>query len=101
MNKFDIEQTNFLKDRTFNKGLNPTFEVEGKTYVVKVNEVLSPMPKEFSEAKGIATSDYQTYLEKTWLDELKAKFNKQAINHNETLFEYEDKQVNAILNKIT
>ena len=84
MNKFDIEQTNFLKDRTFNKGLNPTFEVEGKTYVVKVNEVLSPMPKEFSEAKGIATSDYQTYLEKTWLDELKAKYPIKI--NNEVLY---------------
>ena len=84
MNKFDIEQTNFLKDRTFNKGLNPTFEFEGKTYVVKVNEVLSPMPKEFSEAKGIATSDYQTYLEKTWLDELKAKYPIKI--NNEVLY---------------
>jgi len=73
MNKFDIEQTNFLKDRTFNKGVNPTFEFEGKFYVVKVVDVLNPMSKEFSEAKGIATSDYQTYLEKTWLEELKVK----------------------------
>jgi peptidyl-prolyl cis-trans isomerase SurA len=84
MNKFDLEQTNFLKDRTFNKGVNPAFEFEGKTYVVKVNEVLSPMPKEFSEAKGIATSDYQTYLEKTWLDELKAKYPIKI--NNEVLY---------------
>jgi peptidyl-prolyl cis-trans isomerase SurA len=84
MNKFDLEQTNFLKDRTFNKGVNPAFEFEGKMYVVKVNEVLSPMPKEFNEAKGIATSDYQTYLEKTWLDELKAKYPIKI--NNEVLY---------------
>jgi len=84
MNKFDLEQTNFLKDRTFNKGVNPAFEFEGKMYVVKVNEVLSPMPKEFTEAKGIATSDYQTYLEKTWLDELKAKYPIKI--NNEVLY---------------
>ena len=84
MNKFDLDQTNFLKDKTFNKGVNPAFEFEGKIYVVKVNEVLSPMPKEFSEAKGIATSDYQTYLEKTWLDELKAKYPIKI--NNEVLY---------------
>jgi peptidyl-prolyl cis-trans isomerase SurA len=84
MNKFDIEQTNFLKDKTFNKGVNPTFEFEGKLYVVKVAAVLDPMPKEFNEAKGITTSDYQTYLEKTWLDELKAKYPIKI--NNEVLY---------------
>jgi peptidyl-prolyl cis-trans isomerase SurA len=84
MNKFDIEQTNFLKDKTFNKGVNPTFEFEGKLYVVKVAAVLDPMPKEFNEAKGITTSDYQTYLEKTWLEELKVKHPIKV--NNEVLY---------------
>lgn len=84
MNKFDIEQTNFLKDKTLSIGLNPAFEFEGKMYVVKANEVLSPMPKEFNEAKGIATSDYQTYLEKTWLEELKTKYPIKI--NNEVLY---------------
>jgi peptidyl-prolyl cis-trans isomerase SurA len=84
MNKFDLEQTNFLKDRIFNKGVNPAFEFEGKLYVVKVMDVLNPMPKEFSEAKGNVTSDYQTYLEKTWLDELKAKYPIKI--NNEVLY---------------
>lgn len=70
MNKFDIEQTSFLKSANLKKGLNQAYEFEGKYYVVKVAEVLEPMRKEFSEAKGIATSDYQNYLEKTWLEEL-------------------------------
>jgi peptidyl-prolyl cis-trans isomerase SurA len=32
------------------------------------------MNKELSEAKGPVTSDYQNYLEKTWLDELAKKY---------------------------
>ena len=32
------------------------------------------MRKEFSDAKGTATSDYQNYLEKTWLEELNKKY---------------------------
>jgi peptidyl-prolyl cis-trans isomerase SurA len=51
---------------------------------VKVDAVLDPMPKEFNEAKGIATSDYQTYLEKTWLEELKVKHPIKV--NNEVLY---------------
>jgi peptidyl-prolyl cis-trans isomerase SurA len=70
MNKFDIEQTSFLKSANLKKGLNAAYEFEGKFYVVKVTDVLEPMRKEYSEAKGVATSDYQNFLEKTWLEEL-------------------------------
>jgi peptidyl-prolyl cis-trans isomerase SurA len=72
-NKFDKESTNFLKDRTLNKGINKAFELDGKFYVIKVNELLNPKEKEFSEAKGAATSDYQNFLEKNWLEELAKK----------------------------
>ncbi len=72
-NKFDTESTPFLKDRILNKGANKSFEFDGKIYVIKVDEKLSPRPKEFNEAKGAVTSDYQNYLEKEWLEELNKK----------------------------
>jgi peptidyl-prolyl cis-trans isomerase SurA len=31
------------------------------------------MKKEFNEAKGIVTSDYQNFMEQTWLEELEKK----------------------------
>lgn len=71
--KFEIEKVNYLNNRTFNVGLNEAYEVDGKFYVVKVSEILMPMSKEFNEAKGSITSDYQTHLEKEWLKELKEK----------------------------
>ena len=74
MNKYDPETTNFLKGRTLNIGRNLPYEFEGKQYVVKVSEKLPPMAKVFNEAKGIATSDYQNYLEATWLNNLKSKY---------------------------
>jgi len=79
-NKFDKESTNFLKDRTLNKGINKAFELEGKVYVIKVDDLLDPKEKEFSEAKGAATSDYQNFLEKNWLEEL-AKKHSIKINY--------------------
>ena len=78
-NKFDAEQTAFLKDRNVTIGVNKSYEMEGKFYVLKVKEKLAPMNKELNEAKGTVTSDYQTYLEKTWLEEL-AKKHKIVIN---------------------
>lgn len=71
--KFELEKISYLNGRSLNPGLNAPFEVEGKFYVVNVSEILAPMQKEFNEAKGSITSDYQTHLEKEWLKELKVK----------------------------
>ncbi len=72
-NKFDISLTNYLNGKNLIKGANAPYEFEGKYYVVKVNEKLQPEQKEFSEAKGAITSDYQNYLEKEWINELYSK----------------------------
>jgi peptidyl-prolyl cis-trans isomerase SurA len=81
MNKFEIAQTPYLQNRKFTPGLNPVYSTDGKWYVVKVNAVLSPAAKEFNEAKGMATSDYQAYLEKKWLEALRLK-HKIVINED-------------------
>lgn len=36
--------------------------------------IVQPEPKTLKEAKGLVTSDYQTYLEKEWIKELRAKY---------------------------
>lgn len=81
MNKFEVAQTPYLKDRNFTQGLNPVYSMDGKWYVVKVSAVLAPGPKEFNEAKGLATSDFQAYLEKKWLEALRLK-HKIVINED-------------------
>ena len=73
MNKFDASQTPSLKDQNLTLGLNAIYEFEGKFYVVKVAQMLPVMRKEFQEAKGAATSDYQNFLEQEWLKELRIK----------------------------
>ncbi len=81
MNKFEVAQTPSLKDRNFTQGLNPVYSMDGKWYVVKVAAVLAPGPKEFNEAKGLATSDFQAYLEKKWLEAWRLK-HKIVINED-------------------
>jgi peptidyl-prolyl cis-trans isomerase SurA len=71
--KFDSEKTRYLKGKTLSKGVNAIYEYDGKFYVVRVHDILEPTEKEFSEAKGAITSDYQNYLEEKWLEELRKK----------------------------
>ncbi len=78
-NKFDIEQTPFLKGKDLSVGVNKPYEFNSKFLVVKVTEKLGPKMKELSEAKGGITSDYQNHLESEWLKELNEK-HKIKIN---------------------
>jgi peptidyl-prolyl cis-trans isomerase SurA len=74
MNKFEIQETAYLKDKKLKKGVNPIYEFNGKYYVIKVSEIIPSSTKLLTEAKGLITSDYQNYLEKIWLDELNKKY---------------------------
>lgn len=82
--KFDINKTRFIDGKELKKGVNPVYEKDGKYYVINVKEVLEPTTKEFKEAKGSVTSDYQNYLEKTWLEELEKKHT--VVINKETLY---------------
>jgi peptidyl-prolyl cis-trans isomerase SurA len=71
--KMEVENTAYLKGKDLKKGVNAAYTFEGKQYIVKVNNILQPEPKVLSEARGLATSDYQNFLEKEWLTELEKK----------------------------
>lgn len=51
--------------------------------IVVINEVLKPEPKQLNEVRGLVTSDYQNYLEKEWVENLKSNY-KVTVN-NEAL----------------
>jgi peptidyl-prolyl cis-trans isomerase SurA len=42
--------------------------------LVYLNRVLPPAPKELAEVKGLVTAEYQNYLEKEWIKELRVKY---------------------------
>ena len=74
------------KTRLFEKGENKVIdkipwsigihqsEADGIYYLVEVNSLAAPGPKSFSEARAQVISDYQDYLEKNWITELKIKY---------------------------
>ncbi|MEM1120234.1 MAG: hypothetical protein AAGJ18_07275, partial [Bacteroidota bacterium] len=45
---------------------------------MKVEEILEPTPKKLSEARGYVVADYQDFLEKEWLVELKKAYKVQT-----------------------
>ena len=76
-----IEHKKFLKGENplidsvaWEKGISKNFIDNNKTIFIVVNKVVDPEPKLLKEAKGIITADYQSYLEKEWIDELRKKY---------------------------
>lgn len=55
-------------------------EVDGQFYLVEAKRLVSPGIKSFEEARSNVISDYQDYLEKTWLTELRKKFPVKVNN---------------------
>jgi len=55
-------------------GIGENFDKDGRTAFVIVRAIRSPEPKKLNEARGQITSDYQNYLEKQWIAELKEKY---------------------------
>ncbi len=57
---------------------------DGTVYFVEVVEIMEPMPKTIAEARGLITADYQNFLEKEWITELKKKYD---VTVNRKVFE--------------
>jgi peptidyl-prolyl cis-trans isomerase SurA len=61
-----------------------TVSQDDRHYLVVIKQVLPAGPKELSEVRGQAITDYQAYLEKQWVSELKEKYpinvNQDVLN---------------------
>lgn len=57
------------------KNLNKKYTVfDDKKLIIYINGMVPPQPKQLNETKGVVTADYQSYLEKQWIDELRKKY---------------------------
>lgn len=72
--KFEKGQNETIDKLTWKPGVVDVPTGTEKVRFVKIYKVIEACPKELKEIMGLATSDYQAYLEEKWINELKAKY---------------------------
>jgi peptidyl-prolyl cis-trans isomerase SurA len=77
-NKYAKEDNESVDKATWQNGVTTTVKNEKNITIVEVKEVLEPEPKKINEIKGLITSDYQNYLEKEWVKNLKSKYKVEV-----------------------
>ena len=81
--KFEKGESAVIDGIAWKKGITPNMNINNTVVFVKVRERLPAQPKHLNEVRGAATADYQNYLEKAWIDSLRAKYPSQV---NEDVF---------------
>ena len=71
--KFSRKDNQFVDQVKWEPGISADIPDGKGVAFVKVRAVLKPEPKQLNEARGLITADYQNYLEKEWIRELRAK----------------------------
>ena len=73
--KYEKGQYNVVDEIEWNVGVTPVKLLDDSSYrFIAVKSLVAPEPKSLKEAKGYVVSDYQEYLEKTWIAELRKKY---------------------------
>jgi peptidyl-prolyl cis-trans isomerase SurA len=73
-NKFEKNDNELINKMVWEKYNTEIFNVDDKLKLIVINAVLEPAPKLLSEARGLITADYQTYLDNEWTKELRNKY---------------------------
>ena len=73
---FEKEDNKYVEQAEWKAGTTTELnsDVEDLVIIVKIKEILEPSLKELNEARGLATADYQEYLEVEWIKQLKKKY---------------------------
>lgn len=84
--KFAKGENDFVDKINWEKGVSSVVYADnGDAAFFIVHEMVDPEPKTLSEARGLITADYQNYLEKEWIKELRQKYTVKV--HEDVLSE--------------
>jgi len=73
--KFSKGDNEYIDEIAWIPGLSNDISKNNQVVFVKVNAKLAPQAKKLDEARGLITADYQNFLEKTWINELRSKYS--------------------------
>lgn len=71
---FEITDDSIWENVNPEKQVSKVMNVDGTYKVVQINEFIPSQPKKLSEIRGLVIADYQNFLEKQWIQELKEKY---------------------------
>lgn len=72
--KYDLDANEYIRQTGLIKGISSNFENNEGVVFVMIYDIVDPEPKSLDEARGIITADYQNYLEKVWIKDLRKKY---------------------------
>ncbi|MFI5164167.1 MAG: peptidylprolyl isomerase [Bacteroidia bacterium] len=73
--KLFLKGDNAMLDKTgWTPGVTGNETVKNKIVFANIRKVMKSTPKSYIEARGLITSEYQTWLEKQWIGSLKQKY---------------------------
>lgn len=73
--KFAKGENDMIDKVDWKVGVSKNYEDNGRVSFVKIDEVIEPANKTLEDSRGLITSDYQNYLEKEWIKELRNKYS--------------------------
>jgi peptidyl-prolyl cis-trans isomerase SurA len=80
--KLEKSKDSLLDQINMEKGVFKIEEGEQQHKFVRVNEILAPSQKLLDDNRGVITSDYQNYLEESWIKGLKNTYLVQIYDEN-------------------
>ena len=75
-------ENEILSEVDWKQGVYDLPAANDRVKFIRINNILPPATKPLKENMGQATSDYQNYLEKNWIEQLKAKYPVEIYSEN-------------------
>lgn len=76
--KFEKDANAYIRKVEWKQGMSDVYEHNDRDFFVYISGFADPEPKTLEEAKGIVTADYQNYLEKQWIKELRERYDYEV-----------------------
>ena len=73
------EDNALLGKANWKVGISEDIADNGQIVIIQFKEIIPPTVKKLDEARGMITSEYQTYLEQQWIKEMRAE-HKYKVN---------------------
>lgn len=87
--KVERKENSWADSLNWKKGAYLITSAENNVRMYYVNKILKPENKTLDDARGLYIADYQTYLEKQWIEKLRNKHS--VVIHNEVLEKTKEK----------